>query len=357
MSTLYGMLGISDVDTTVLTIGQNVVWDAIQQLIAMHQADLNKATSLFVSGETTDFKSVARLPLGGRMQESDGKTRPDLVKLSGSYDVSFDLRDYRDGMGWDDVAYAYMTAAQLNAELISEMERDINTVRYQLLSHLLLSSNATFNDDRRGSLTVRRLANADGTTYPPQIGATTELTGHTHYASTGYAASAISDTNNPFATIRNDLIKHWGFNNEMVCFIHSDQRAKTEALTAFIPVANPLVTYGTTTNLAAAQMEEARIPGEVIGTINKMIIAVWDYIPTGYIYGQVMPNGMVQAPLMRRVDEPASLRGFQLVAREKEFPLEVAYWRHREGYGVANRLNGYALFLDSGGSYTDPTIA
>jgi hypothetical protein len=205
MSTLYGMLGMSDVDTTVLTLGQGVVWDSIQQLINMHQADLNKATSLFVSKETTEFKDTYRLPLGGRMQESNVKTRPDFVKLSGSYDVSFDLRDYRDAMGWDDVTYAYMTAAQLQAELTSVMERDINTVRYQVLNHLLNSANDTFIDPRRGSLTIRRLANADGTIYPPQIGATTELTGHTHYASSGYASSAISDTNNPFATIRADL--------------------------------------------------------------------------------------------------------------------------------------------------------
>jgi hypothetical protein len=27
MSTLYGMLGMSDVDTTVLTMGHGVVWD------------------------------------------------------------------------------------------------------------------------------------------------------------------------------------------------------------------------------------------------------------------------------------------------------------------------------------------
>ena len=38
MSTLLGLLGIQDVDTTVNTVGQNVVYDAINQLAAAQQA-------------------------------------------------------------------------------------------------------------------------------------------------------------------------------------------------------------------------------------------------------------------------------------------------------------------------------
>ena len=37
------------------------------------------------------------------------------------------------------------------------------------------------------ALTITRLANADGTTYPPVLGTQTDLTGHSHYVGLNYA--------------------------------------------------------------------------------------------------------------------------------------------------------------------------
>jgi len=43
------------------------------------------------------------------------------------------------------------------------------------------------------------------------------------------------------------------------------------------------------------------------------------------------------------------------VAEQQEFPLNESFWMAREGYGVANRLNGVVLELGTGGTFTVPT--
>jgi hypothetical protein len=85
-------------------------------------------------------------------------------------------------MGWDDVTYAYMTVQQLRSRAYQchgtrHQHRSLPGLEPSVFSRATILSLIP----RRGSLTIRRLANADGTIYPPQIGATTELTGHTHY--------------------------------------------------------------------------------------------------------------------------------------------------------------------------------
>jgi hypothetical protein len=78
-------------------------------------------------------------------------------------------------------------------------------------------------------------------------------------------------------------------------------------------------------------------------------------MPANYLLGLDLNQ---PSPLKRRIDVATSLRGFRLVAdwdTSNEFPLAKSTWRDRHGYGVAERLNGVAMFLDAGGSYTVPS--
>src|SRR5690606_1928903 len=174
MSTIWGILDIADRDTTVESVGERSVYEAIGMLVARHNQDMEDAQRVFVEMVTTDHSETYWLPGGGQMQESTRLTRPGAVKPLGSLSVAYDLRDARDQVAWDDITVAYLTLNKLQTALQSIMIRHANWVRFQILRHLFNNTNATFVDELRGSLTIRRLANTDSTTYPPVIGSDTE---------------------------------------------------------------------------------------------------------------------------------------------------------------------------------------
>lgn len=351
MSTIWGVLDIADRHTTVDSVGQRAVYDAVTELVNRHNAELAAAASVFVEAETTDYSETYYLPAGGMLQESTRLTRPAAVKPTGSYSVAYDLRDGRDQMAWDDVAIAYMTLDQMQAALRTVLIRDQNWIRFHILRHLLNKTNTTFVDEVRGSLTIRRLANSDSTSYPPVIGSSSEADDN-HYLVSGYAASAISDTNNPFVTIKAEIKEHFG-DGEPVVFFNDAQTAKVEALTDFVPVSDRYVREGASTATLSGVL--GNVPGTVKGRVNGVWAVEWSWMPANYMYGQDI---MQPAPLKKRIDLPTNIPGrgmLELVAEQDEFPLMMSVWRHREGYGVGNRLNGVALELTTDGSFDTPT--
>ncbi len=350
MSTIYGLLGIQDRDTTVDSVGQLAIFDAINTIVARQEAETNLATQIFVEDETTNYLERYYLPSGGMMQQATRLTRPGAVKPVNSWDVNYDLLDFRDQVGWDDVSYAYMSVGKLDAVVQGIANRHVNTVRFQILRHLLNKTNDTFVDEIRGSLTIRRLANADGTVFPATLGTTADLASHSHYAGSNYATASISDTNNPINTIKDNLYEHFGL-GQVVVFINNAERAKIEALTAFVPRTRINVIPGSNTTVLDTGLPN--VPGEVIGSINDVLISEWRWIPATYMLGLDISQG---GPLKRRVDMPASLRGFRLVAKEYDFPLEESFWRDRFGFGVGNRLNGVAMQMVASTTYTNPTL-
>jgi hypothetical protein len=351
MATIYGLLGIEDRDATVDSVGQRTVYEATQALLDRHNEDVAAATAVFVQETTTNYQENYWLSGGGMMQLSTRLTRPGAVKPVDSYTTAYDLLDYRDQLAWDDISMAYMTLAKYNMAVQNIAIRHANTVRFQILRHLLNNTNATFVDEIRGSLTIRRLANTDTTLYPPVIGSDTNADDE-HYLESGYTAANISDTNNPFPTIRAELDEHFGM-GEVVAWVNNAQRAKIEALTDFIPASDRFIREGTSTPTIVGGGPD--VPGTIFGRINEVWVSEWRWMPANYI---LAVDIMQPAPLKRRIDEPTSIRGrgrLELVAEQEEFPLTESFWRFREGYGVANRLNGVVMELGTGGTYTVPT--
>jgi hypothetical protein len=350
MATIFGALGMADRDTFEDAVMQRSAWNLINEYAAATQADLDKALAMFVQpGEETIHSERYHLPAGGMMQRSANRTRPGAVKPTNSWDVSYPIEDFRDQVASDFVANAYMTAAQLESQVTAIAERYKNTKRYMVLRALLNATNETFADEKYGSLTIRRLANADGAVYMPLIGSSTELTGHSHYLGTNYTSANISDTNNPFVTVRDHLEEHFG-DSTMVAFINNAQRAKVEALTAFADRV-PGATRAADNERVLEEQGLPSVPGRIIGAINDVIVSEWRWIPADYMLAGSLDQAQ---PLKKRVDEPESLRGFKLIATQQEFPLNESFWIAREGYGAANRLNGVALQFVASTSYTTP---
>lgn len=352
MSSLLGILGINDVNTRLLALSPEPIYDAVRQLSERYEAERNEVFRVFVAETTDRWSESYKLPVGGYMQKLNQHGRPAEERPTGSWDVAYPWDTFGTGVGWDYETYAHMTAGDLDNLMRSAAIANANTHRFEILKAILNSSNYTFADKFAGNLTIRRLANAtsgsDTSTYPPVLGSTSEAT-EDHYLESGYAASSISDSNNPFPTIREELEEHFG-TGQVVAFINPAQRAKVEALTAFTEKTPMFTVAGQDTSVLAGGLPS--VPGKIIGAANDVLVSEWRWVPSGYIIAVDLNQ---PGPLKQRVPVPTELRGFKLEAEEENDPMFKRTWRDRFGYGAGNRLNGVVMELGTGGTYSIPS--
>lgn len=334
-SSLYGIMGMPDVkNLTVNSIGQPVVYDAIQQLVARYNTELQEMLTLFVERDTTDAQVTYMQTGGGMMQEATDLTRPGSVRPIPGYSVGFEIRDGRDQLGWDDIALAYATVEIVDAAVAQIMIRHTNWVRYHVLKTLFRNTAKTYVDPLLGSISVQPLANGDAIEYPPLPGTTTAAADN-HYL--GVAGANIADATNPIPTWRDELIEHTGgTGGNVVAFMNPTQAAEARALTAFIDIQDPgLVLY----QGQEAVYNGTPVPGKIIGKVNDVWVSSWAWVPANYLmfFDTTMPP-----PLLRRLDRvPLPGRGeLALIATQSEYPLQASFWRDRHGFGCGNRLNG-----------------
>lgn len=360
MANIYGVLGLNANDsqlTYVQTIGQRAIYDAVSELFTMWNDDLAAMKPWLVEGPTEEHKWRYLLPGGGRLQKVGPQSQPKAVKAAGNWDVAFPLEEWAAEWAAGRVAYAYMTMADLNRHLSTIYLQDVNTQRFEMMRAVLNNTARTFVDPVRGSLTIQPLAIAsDGVVYPPVLGSETEQT-LDRYAGTNYAASAISDVNDPIVTAVGMLESSFGTptgGSRIVVFINNAQTAKVEALTAFTPVTSIHIQPGT--NTATVLNLPDGLPGRVLGVHDTTgaVIVEWRWWPANYLlavhYG-------VAAPLMERHDPGYTglPRGLTLVATSDRYPFSESIYSHRFGFGVGNRPNGVVLQFVASTTYTIPT--
>ncbi|MDZ4764487.1 MAG: hypothetical protein SGI73_08040 [Chloroflexota bacterium] len=354
MGLLFGSITYDDGDRAYVNhLGQRLVFDSALTYLERANADMRNVLSAFVESETDSYQERYKLPGGGRLQRRGGQAQSGAVKAGGSWDVAYPLEDFGAQIAGDDVGMAYMTAAEMQRHVDTIIVQNQNTVRYELLKRLFTPTATTFNDPLYGALTVQPLANGDSVVYPPVQGSESEATDN-HFLESGYAASAISDTNNPYITIREELEEHFADTAEgsNICvFIHPNEAPETEALAGFVPVLDRFIAPGLNVNVPT---DLPRVPGKLIGRASGVWISQWRWMPSGYMVGVHLE---APAPLRMRVDPSATGlgRGLQLVTTDEDMPFRAAHWRHRFGFGVGDRLNGVVLELGTGGSYTIPT--
>lgn len=357
MAGIFGHLNIDDSDRAFnATVGQRVLFEAATDYINRANAELASAIQLFVARTTSEFKTRYKLPGGGYLQQRGSDGRYAAVKASGEWDAAFPIFDFGAMIAGNDVDMAYMTVAELDRHIGTVVNQNVNTVRHQMLRRLFKNTTDSYVDRVGGSITIQPLANGDAVVYPPVIGSSTEAT-EDHYLESGYAESAISDTNDPYAVVVPELTQHFGQvtgGSNVVSFINSTAETETRGLTDFFEVPDNFITVGANTDRPMnwpAVPNSARIIGRhKAGTW----VAVWDFIPANYL---VSVHTEADPPLIRRID-PADTGlgdGLQLVSENEEFPFQESIWRHRFGFGVGDRLNGVVMEFGSGGTYTIPT--
>jgi len=356
---IFGHLNVSDSDRAFnVVVGQQAIFEAATAYVNRINSEINSALAVFRARTTDAFKLRYYLPGDGTLQQRNTNGRYGAVKVSGSWDVAFPLRDYGAMIAGNDVDMAYMTIGELDRHIQNITVQDVNTVRREVLRALMYSSQETFTDAIHGDLLVEPLANGDAVVYPPIVGASSGTTDN-HYLESGYTAANISDSNDPYETIVDELNEHFtgsgAFSEPVVCFINKAQIAKTVALTDFYRVMDGNLRMGDDSTVPVNI--PTNVPGRIIGRHDYGAwVSVWDFVPANYIVGVHLG---AESPLIERVD-PADTglgMGLQLVAVDEEFPFKETVWRHRFGLGCGNRLNGVVMELGNGGTYTDPTIS
>jgi hypothetical protein len=358
MSGINGILGLNDNEYPFLnTLGQAVVYDAVNQYLTLQQADLAMAMSMFVEETTENFKERYKLPGGGKLGRLSGQSQAPTVKAYGGWDVAYPLEDFGAQVASDRIDSRYMTTRDLQRHLDTVTNQYVNSLRFEMLKALFNSTAGTFVDPRHGSLTIERLANGDSVVYPPVLGIETEAT-DTHYLESGYAASGISDTNDPYVTMVAELVEHFGVqtgNSEIVTFINSAQTAKTNALVDFVQVQDNWIQPGTQTAIPLGPGMSLPGTARLIGRHQTGTWVVeWAWIPANYM---VAIHLMAPKPLKMRV-HPAYTglaRGLALVSESDIYPFDQSHYEAHFGFGVGNRLNGVVMELGTGGTYTVPT--
>jgi hypothetical protein len=362
MSGIFGSLNLNDTDRVFnSTVGQRAIYEVAAEWINARNAELNAALALFVEETTSEHTRRYKLPGGGYLQRRGPDGRPAQVKATGSWDVAFPLEDFAAGMGFNDVNRAYMTVAELDRHIQTVMNMNVNTVRFELLKALFKNTDDTFIDPLMGSLTIKPLANGDAAVYPPVLGSMDEATDD-HYLESGYAYTAISDTNNPYATIAGELEEHFGTPTggaDIAVLQPAVVTPLTRSLTDFVPVGDMGIRYGADADLAGALPAPLASIGKVIGRMDGSGVWVveWRYMPvaaTPFLMGIHLG---APKPLVKRID-PADTGlgdGLQLVGEDEEFPFKDSIWRHRFGFGAGNRLNGVVMELAAGAGFTVPT--
>lgn len=355
MSGIYGALGLNDTDNQrafVNTIGQELVFTAANTFLTQWSEGLRLALSVFLEQETETFKERYLLPGGGRLQELGRQGPSGAVKATGKYDTAYPLKSYGASLGYNRQSIAYLTLNEFDRHLDTITLQGAATTRHELLKAILNNTQDTFVDPVHGSLSIEPGANGDTVKYPPVIGSETEAT-EDHYLESGYAASAVSDTNNPYETIASDLNHHYGETGteDVMVWINSAQKAVTRDLTDFDSVPQRFIEPGD--NVSIARPIDAG-PGKPLGVCSDCMIKVWSWIPASYMVAM----SLSQPALLKQRNHPADVglpSGLSLIQTDERYPLTNVSYELSFGFGAGNRLNIVVMELGVGGTYTIPS--
>ncbi len=348
MPQLPGILRVED--ATLLTqVPETDTTSAVNAMLEAYERNRNEAFALLVDEQTTARQEVVKTAGLIRAQRLNRDGRPLEERVGAEYEVAYEWHRFGYALGWDREAYAYMTVADLDRNVIGVTAGNFEDHKVEAFRAIFTNTNHPFTDEQ-GSLTIRALANQDGTLYALPTGATAEAN---HYIVSNFTAATMSDTNNPFALLRAKL-RVFAPTARVVALVNELQLPQIQAgITAFIdvPVAGISSGFG---DQVATPFGDAAVPGTFVGVDGGTGVHVYtsNHVPADYMIALVIG---APAPLKRRVPQPVILQGFSLEAEETHDPFYKRHYRDRFGYAAANRLGMAVLQLKASGTYDVPT--
>lgn len=335
------------------TIQGVTVYDMVTASAAMHTEQVAKLLrSMCLT--TTNAKWKFKLPKATDLQPATGNDKPDLVRGTTSYDVALPIQGGKTGYGFDQIAEAYATLQEVNAETVAALQGDGRWLKRHILSALFTNTDWTFTDERLGSLTIRPLANATSGEDFPLVSGGTEAS--QHYMA---QAASIADATNPFDNIHAQLKKHPSnmvdTNNPVVVYVASNLSTSIQGLANFVPVVDPDLRAGISADslaVDAGRIEQIRGFGDqVLGKCDNCWIVEWGMLPDSYMIAHATGAGPI---LGMREHEPAQLRGFFAKSNTANPVLSETWFYRFAGFGVINRVAGLVYRIGDA-SYAIPT--
>lgn len=354
---VFGALGIEDDDEILINqYGQDVIFEATTDIVNKHNAEIALYERMFIEGDVVKPKLLYMMATGGELEKITNLTQPKAVKTGYHLDVAFPLEEWGVKLGGDRVALAYLSARAYGRNLMAILDGDKRRRRLEIFRALFNNAPAPFFDERFGTLNIKPLANGDTQLYPPTVEADDPAT-ENNYMVSGFAAGAISDANDPFEPAIEKLESHFGLTatgSPIAVFMNVAQVATTRLMTRFIAPEFRYERLATTITRSDMASFPTDLPGTLLGTYDgRAGLFRWDRIPAGYLMFLHME---APAPLMRRVDDPRSGfgPGLRLVQERADEPLRDAWWSHRFGLAVGNRLSVVIMYLATGNTYVVP---
>jgi hypothetical protein len=343
---LYGFHNLKDVFARrITTVGANVVNAAILASVAEHNRQMNAFLSLFAR-RTVDYTLRYKTPSSARLQGKDefGKPRP--IKPAGYYDVAWPVQEAAAAWGADYLAKVKMTVEEANEATMTLISADVRWMRDHVLAALYTNASWSFADDQYGALTIKGLANGDTDVYQILTGADVPAT-DTHYLA---QANAISDTDNPFPTIYDELKEHPENLGEVIVLVPSNLVSAIMGLANFYEATDPALRAGSGVTQLVGNLATP-VPGEVIGRVDKCWIAEWRSLPDSYM---IAVTDAGEKALALREHPESELQGFNRVASDDSHPFYNSIWERYAGFGAWNRVGGL-VYRVGNASYAIPT--
>lgn len=343
---LYGFSQLKDLaNQRAVEVRGDVLQAAIINSVAEHNREINALVGLFCK-PTTEYSFKFRGASAGRLQAGDENSRA-LPTKGSVYDVAFPIQKGDDAWGANKITRTKMTVQDVNNAVSNVLSHDATWVRDHVMAALFYNSTGwTFNDPQYGSLTIQGLANGDAVTYFKSGGGPAA---DTHQLA---QAAAIADATNPYPTIYSELIEHpENSGGDIITFIATDQVATTQALAAFIDIADPNIRPGNSSD-SIVGTPGVSVPGSarLLGRTANQWVYEWASVPSGYLIS-VATGG--EPPLAMRQDPEAELQGLVRDTRE-DFPFAEEQYFRRAGWGAWNRV-GAVVTRTGNGSYAIPT--
>lgn len=331
----------------VTTVGEQRIFDAIQESVAEHTRQINGLMESFVE-LTTEHKIRFMLAGDGTLQPLDEHGNPKPVQPSGYYDVAFPIQGGGTAWGNNRVSRALMTVEEANRNTLDAQRRDADWLRRHILASVFDNVAWTYDDPEYGNLTIEPLANGDTVTYN-KVGGTQAT--DTHYLA---QAAAIDDSNNPFDDIYDELMEHPSNRGPVVVYVPTNLTSAIEALTAFVEIGDPDLRYGVASTEIENAAEAMNIKGfgdEVLGKVNKCWVVEWRALPDGYMLAHAAGGG----PVVKGRQYPAdSLQGLFAENHSPDGNLKEVRMIRYIGFGVVRRIAAVVYYV-GGGAYSIPT--
>jgi hypothetical protein len=347
----YGFIGLEHLaQERVNTIGVRRVWEAIQLTLDEYNRQIDGMMSAFVQ-RTTVAKERIMLPGSGTMQPLDEWGNPQPVREEGHYDVGYPIQGAGHAWGTNRVTRALITVEEVNRQMVEALRRDADWLRRHILAALFTHTSWTYDDKigpggnaGLGDVTIQPLANGDTVPYL-RVGGTSAT--DSHYLA---QAGAIADAANPFPVIYEELMEHLTNDGEVVVYVPRNLTVAIEALTAFVPVGDPAITYGANVDLLRASI--GRGFGDlVLGRVNKCWVIEWRALPDNYLLALAEGAG----PVVKMREYPApELQGLFAEDNSPDGNLEEIRSIRYCGFGVANRVAA-VVYRIGNSSYAIPS--